>query len=128
MYSSGLFVSAVSGGCSLSVSEQPAAKVSTARANSPLAHLENLPRRSITTEPIRKQHKIQRKPHTKQTRPPSDLICLSMSKCVGCFVPTPPSVNSCASFGWWHRSSSSTCPRLRFMTAPRPAHLLLAPL
>src|SRR5699024_4335300 len=75
-HSSGLFVSAVSGGCSLSVSEQPAAKVSTARANSPRAHLENLPRRSITTEPIRKQHKIQRKPHTKQTRPPSDLIWL----------------------------------------------------
>src|SRR5690625_3194969 len=74
MYSSGLFVSAVSGGCSLSVSEQPAAKVSTARANSPRAHLENLPRRSITTEPIRKQHKIQfpaaqQRPRTTVTGP-----------------------------------------------------------
>src|SRR5699024_9450940 len=81
MYPSGLFVSAASGDCSLSVSEQPTAKISTARANNPRPRLERLPRKTITTEPTRKQHKIQQKPHTKQNRPPSHLLWLSMSKC-----------------------------------------------
>src|SRR5690625_963358 len=61
MYPSGLFVSAASGGCSLSVSEQPTAKISTARANSPRPHLERFPRKTITTEPTRKQHRIQQR-------------------------------------------------------------------